>query len=217
VSITPKEELETRPKPAALSLSTVSGVILAMEPVHELSQIPQRDYVVDVKTTSGSIHGALAFASGIAVHSTSSDFAIDLLPVMNIDKLTPQNPAKLETATTSGATAIRILEPILYDGNGRTKKTATSESRALDCLEARHTSTSGNVGLRYPQSWEGTLYAETTSGQLIAKGKDLRIIKYAGGWPGGKMEARKGEAGTKSTIQVRALIGTMNALIGDEQ
>jgi hypothetical protein len=223
VSITPNEELETKPKPAVLSLSTISGAISATEP-DERSRIPQRDYLVDIKSTSGSIRGALAFGAGITVRSTSNEMTLDLLPVINIDKITPEKPAQLETMTTSGATAIRIGEPIVFDGKGKTISTGTSEdgalvglaSRALDCLEATHKSTSGNIGLHYPQSWEGTLYAATTSGQLIAKGKDLKIIKYAGGWPGGKMEARKGTPGKKSTIQVRALLGTMDALIGDE-
>ncbi|KAI3317610.1 hypothetical protein HD806DRAFT_541076 [Xylariaceae sp. AK1471] len=223
VSITPEEELADNPKPAVLSLSTISGAISAAEP-DERRRIPQRDYLVDIKSTAGSVRGALAFGAGITVHSTSSDVTLDLLPVINIDEITPEKPAQLETVTTSGATAVRIVEPILFDGNGKTISAGTFEdgvlvdltSRALDCLEATHRSTSGNIGLRYPQSWEGTLYAVTTSGQLIAKGKDLKIIKYAGGWPGSKMEARKGPVGKKSTIQVHALLGTMDTIIGDE-
>ncbi|KAJ8112191.1 hypothetical protein ONZ43_g5447 [Nemania bipapillata] len=79
-----------------------------------------------------------------------------------------------------------------------------------------HKSTSGSIGLRYPQSWEGMLYAHTTSGQLVAKGKDLKILKYTGGWPGSKMEARKGAEGNKSTIEANALLGSVEAIIGDE-
>ncbi|KAI1428382.1 hypothetical protein F5Y12DRAFT_711018 [Xylaria sp. FL1777] len=235
VSITPEEELEHRPKSAVLSLSTISGVISATEPVHELKRMTQRDYLVDVKTTSGSVQGALAFSAGITAHTTASNIALDLLPVINIDKISQRNPAQLETITTSGGIAVRILEPKYYDGNGKALETAKATEastegngdnnneiltgvarRALDCLEATHKSTSGNIGLRYPQSWEGTLSAETTSGRLVAKGKDLKIIKSSGGWPGSKMEARKGAVGKKSTIEVRALLGSLDALIGDE-
>ncbi|KAH8158200.1 hypothetical protein CIB48_g10045 [Xylaria polymorpha] len=223
VSITPQGESETDPKSAVLSLSTVSGSISATEPVHEASRIPRRDYLVDVKSTSGNVHGAFAFSSGITVHTTASDLILDLLPVMDIDKSTPENPAQLETVTTSGSTAVRILGPIFFDGNGRAvaadngnDAVADMTSRALDCLESKHKSTSGSVGLRYPQAWEGLLYAETTSGRLVAKGKDLKILKYTGSWPGSKMEARKGAVGKKSMISVHALLGGMDAAIGDE-
>ncbi|GAW14779.1 hypothetical protein ANO14919_041820 [Xylariales sp. No.14919] len=221
VSITPEGELESNPKSAVLSLSTVSGGISAAEPVHDLKRIPQRDYLVDVKSTSGSVRSALAFSAGITVHSTASSIALDLLPVINIDKINPQAPAQLETVTTSGETAVRILEPRFFDDNGKTLATddevlADAASRALDCLEATHKSTSGNIGLHYPQSWEGVISAETTSGRLVARGKDLKIIKSSRGWPGSIMEGRKGTPGKKSTIQVRALLGSMDALIGDE-
>ncbi|KAI0914634.1 hypothetical protein F4823DRAFT_292134 [Ustulina deusta] len=235
VSITPEEELEHHPKSAVLSLSTISGLISVTEPVHELNRIPQRDYLVDVNTASGSVHGALAFSAGITVHSTASNLVLDLLPVINIDKITPENPAQLETITTSGGIAIRVLEPKFYDDNGKTLEAGTATaasvesnvktnndiltdtaSRALDCLAAKHTSTSGSISLHYPQSWEGILSAGTTSGRLVVKGKDLKIIKSSGGWPGSKLEARKGAAGKKSTIEFHALLGSLDALIGDE-
>ncbi|KAI0537032.1 hypothetical protein GGR58DRAFT_363392 [Xylaria digitata] len=233
VSITPEEELENYPKSAVLSLSTISGSISATEPVHDLSRIPQRDYLVDVKSTAGGVHGALAFSAGATVHSTASNIALDLLPVINIDKINPRNPAQLETVTTSGGTAVRVLEPKFFDGNGKTLETITEASvgqtadnsngiltdaalRVLDSLEATHKSTSGNIGLRYPQSWEGVMSAQTTSGRIITRGKDLKIIKSSGGWPGSVMEGRKGVPGKKSTIQVRALMGSVDAVIGDE-
>ncbi|KAI8624598.1 hypothetical protein F5Y19DRAFT_309716 [Xylariaceae sp. FL1651] len=224
VSITPKEKLETQPKPAVLSLSSISGAISAVEPIHKHGQIPLRDYLVDVKSTSGSIQGALAFGPGITLRSISSSLAFNLLPVVNADKLSPQEPAQLETTTTSGATAVRILKPIWFDGNDKTAAAATSKgavveqmSRGLDCLEAVHTSIRGNIELHYPQSWVGSLYAEAISGQIRAKGKDLEIIKQPGGWPGSKMEARKGPVGQASTIKVHTSFGNVEAIVGDER
>ncbi|KAI0485388.1 hypothetical protein F4859DRAFT_379835 [Xylaria cf. heliscus] len=223
VSITLQGEFETDPKPAILSLSTVSGIISASEPVHEPRRIPRRDYLVDVKSTSGSVYGAFAFGGGITVHTTASDISLDLLPVINVDKLTPENTAQLETVTTSGAIAVRVLDPVLFDTSSRYMATENNNDaltnmapRVLDCLEASHKSTSGSIGLRYPQSWEGLLYAQTTSGRLVVRGKDLKIIKYTGNWPGSKMEARKGDVGKKSVIEVHALLGGMDAVIGDE-
>ncbi|KAI1300761.1 hypothetical protein F5Y03DRAFT_223273 [Xylaria venustula] len=214
VSITPEEELEHYPKPAALSLGTISGVISAAEPIHDLDLIPHRDYLTNVTTTSGTVNSSLAFSSGITVLSTAGTLTLDLLPVINIDKIHRKNLAQLTTTATSGKVSVSVLEPKFYDDNGRAL--SKSKQRALDCLEATHTFTSGNLDLHYPQSWEGTLTASTTSGRLVAKGKDLKIIKSADGWPGSHLEARKGAAGKKSTINVHGLFGNLDALIGDE-
>ncbi|OTB01577.1 hypothetical protein M426DRAFT_323338 [Hypoxylon sp. CI-4A] len=211
VSITPKEELEADPKAAVLSLSSISGAVSAAEPVHNASLIPLRDYLVDIKSTSGGIHGALAFGSGVELRSTASDIALNLLPVVNAEALTPAQPAQLETTTTSGTTAVRVLEPLVYGSRGRTL------GGSLDCLQAVHKSTSGDIGLRYPQAWDGYLKAETTSGTLKVRGKDVRIIRSVGGFPGSKLEARKGPEGLGSTVRVHALMGNLDAVIGKER
>ncbi|KAI1825168.1 hypothetical protein F4861DRAFT_207836 [Xylaria intraflava] len=217
VSITPKKQLQGNHKPAILSLSTVSGTISAAEPIHEPSLIPRRDYLVDIKSISGKVQAALAFGADITAHTTSSEMVLDVLPVVNIDKQTPRNPARLETITTSGQTEVQVLEPLFFNDKGVALVMRGRDSRVLDSLEATHKSTSSDIRLRYPQLWEGMLYAETTGGQLNAKGKDLKITKYTGGWPGSKMEARKGDAGAKSTITARTLLGTVDVLVGDEE
>ncbi|KAI0010606.1 hypothetical protein F4779DRAFT_616413 [Xylariaceae sp. FL0662B] len=214
VSVTPKEELKSDPKSAVLSLSSISGQVHATEPVHSREQIPLRDYLVDVKSTSGGIHGAFAFSAGIDLKSVASDIALDLLPVINLAGVSPEEPAQMETATTSGTTAVRVLEPVWFGGTG--DAASESATRPFNCLQALHKSTSGDIGLRYPQSWEGDLHAETTSGKLKVRGKDVKILKSTGGWPGSKMHARKGPGGAGSTIQVHALMGTMDAIIGEE-
>ncbi|KAK6825388.1 hypothetical protein PG987_012882 [Apiospora arundinis] len=115
-SIAPKPVLEVDPKPAVLSLSTVSGFLSAAEPIHELDQMPIREYLVDLKSTSGRIHGALAFSTGIDLKSTASDIAVDLLPVLDSSKVNATHPAQLETGTTSGTTAVRVLDPVWFAG-----------------------------------------------------------------------------------------------------
>ncbi|KAL7624465.1 hypothetical protein AAE478_006030 [Parahypoxylon ruwenzoriense] len=223
VSITPGAALPSDPKPAVLSLSSISGVIHATEPVHEPSRIPPRDYLVDVKSTSGGIHGALAFGAGIEVKSTAGDIVLDLLPAFDGGKLSPAQPAQLETATTSGTTAVRVLEPLWFGAPAGAISNAAavvarrrSARRALDCLQAVHKSTSGDVGLRYPQAWEGRLQAETTSGQLRVRGREVKIVRSVSGWPGSTLEARKGAGGPGSTIRVHALMGDLDAVIGTE-
>ena len=115
-SIAPKPVLEADPKPAVLSLSTVSGFLSAAEPIHELDQMPIREYLVDLKSTSGRIHAALAFSTGIDLKSTASDIAVDLLPVLDSSKVNATHPAQLETGTTSGTTAVRVLDPVWFAG-----------------------------------------------------------------------------------------------------
>lgn len=208
VSVTPKAELETDPKAAVLSMSTISGNINVTEPVTVLDKIPRRDYLVDIKSTSGSIHGAVAFGAGVELRSISSEIALILLPVMNMAKVSPTSPAQLETTTTSGTTAVRILEPVWFPSEPPPDKT-------LDCLQALHKSTGGDIGLQYPQAWEGTLRASTMSGTLKVGGKDVKIIRSVGGFPGSNLEASKGN-GTGSSIEVTALMGNMKAVIGSE-
>jgi hypothetical protein len=225
VSITPKPVLESDPKPAVLSMSSISGSIHATEPIHELNQIPIRDYLVDTKSTSGGIHCALAFGGGVELKSTASDIAVDLLPVMDQEKMKPTSPAQLETTTTSGTTAVRILDPIWYTGQNLTSTTLASDlmmssmsssAPEFNCLQAMHKSTSADVGLRYPQSWIGDIEGETTSGKLSVKGKDVRITRAGGSWPNNKMLAYKGRSGHGSTIIVKAMLGNMDAILGDE-
>lgn len=215
VSVTPQDELKSNPKPAILSLSTVSGDIGVVEPIFKQEKIPLRDYLVDIKSTSGGIHGTLAFGEGIGLKSTASDIALDLLPVMNMTKISTSRPAQMETVTTSGTTAIRILEPLWFSENQSSDAVALGPG-PLNCLEAVHKSVSGSVGLHYPQSWEGELNAETTSGSLHVKGKDVKIVKYPS-WPGNKLVAQKGDnISLASSIKVHAVMGTLDALIGDD-
>ncbi|KAF7517581.1 hypothetical protein G7054_g13763 [Neopestalotiopsis clavispora] len=211
-SITPKPVLESDPKPAVLSLSSVSGTIHANEPIHEEKNIPIRDYLVDIKSTSGGMHCALAFGRGIELKSTASDIAVDLLPVLDSDVLSPSAPAQLETVTTSGATAVRILDPIWF-GN---KSSSAAAKADFNCLQAIHKSTSANIGLRYPQSWIGDIHADTTSGSLAVKGKDVRVTRSGGGWPGSTLSAYKGKSGGGSTITVKTMLGNLDAVLGDE-
>jgi hypothetical protein len=121
VSITPQEALASDPKPAVLSMSSVSGFIHATEPIHE-RQIPKRNYLVDLHSTSGAIHGLLAFSQGIELKSTASDIIVDLLPVLDQAIFSASNPAQLETVTTIGKTAVRILEPLWYNKKPKDKQ-----------------------------------------------------------------------------------------------
>ncbi|KAI1260854.1 hypothetical protein F5Y18DRAFT_243873 [Xylariaceae sp. FL1019] len=229
VSITPKAELTPHPKAPTLSVRTVSSAIQLAQPINNPKQIPLRNYIVDISSVSGVIHAGLAFSSEVAVRSTSSAISLDLLPVLNVDKFSPESPAKLRTSTASGTTTVNIREALWFDAKGKSlietiitpvldEGIVPSKSRAkrLDCVDSVHKSTSGHIGFRYPQSWEGYLTADSISGHLTARGKDLKIIKQPGGWVGSSMEARKGPAENGSNVQVHTISGGMDATFGSE-
>ncbi|KAK7921331.1 hypothetical protein PG985_009353 [Apiospora marii] len=259
-SIAPKPVLESDPKPAVLSLSTVSGFLSAAEPIHELGQMPIREYLVDLKSTSGRIHGALAFSTGIDLKSTASDIAVDLLPVLDSSKVNATTPAQLETGTTSGTTAVRVLDPIWFAGwsaspstnnsppplshaaaaaaaakrDGQLPKAApitltamaTLEqvrdvsaaaglaNQPLNCLQAVHKSTSGDIGLKYPASWVGTLVGDSTAGKLGVTGKAVQVVKSTSGLGRSELVAYVGQNGGASTVRTHSMIGGLACQFG---
>lgn len=225
VSVAPQPVLESAPKSAVLSLSSVSGSISATEPIHALDQMPVRDYLVDLHSTSGKVRGALAFSMGIELKSTASDLAVDLLPVLDLAKVNAASPAQLETGTTSGTTAVRVLDPVWHGRKltGANKsapatldriRAESTAPRLLDCLQAVHKSTSGNIGLKYPQNWAGDFAADSTAGTLNIQGPGVRVTKSTGGWGRSELRAYKESSGNASTIQARTMIGNVDCSIG---
>lgn len=215
-------------KPAILSLSSLSGTVSASEPIHarpnqqqqqQQPATPPRNYLVDVKSTSGAVRAALAFSGGATFKSASADLTLDLLPVLPASA-SAAGPAQLETATTSGTTAVRVLSPV-WGGLGAAENSAAVRGvggRPLDCLAAVHKATSGDIRLQYPQAWEGYLQARTMSGVLRVRGRDVKVVKPSRGWgPESRLEARKGVVPGMpgSSIWARALSGDVDAVVGD--
>lgn len=89
--------------------------------------------------------------------------------------------------------------------------------RSLRCLQARHTTTSASVWLRYPAAWEGDLDLRSLSGSLRARGDGVKIIKDENGFPGinGRLLARKGEEGGQ-VVLIKSLSGSIDVLVGNE-
>ncbi|KAK8107960.1 uncharacterized protein PG998_009973 [Apiospora kogelbergensis] len=235
-SIAPKPVLEADPKPAVLSLSTVSGFLSAAEPIHELDQMPIREYLVDLKSTSGRIHAALAFSTGIDLKSTASDIAVDLLPVLDSSKtpvwfagwsassppLPPSSgsPPPLSHAAAAtkrdanGAAPITLTALATLEQVRDVSAAAGLATQPLDCLSGVHKSTSGDIGLKYPSTWVGNLVGESTAGKLGITGKDVRIVKSTSGLGRSELLAYKGQNGGASSIQTRSMIGNLACQIG---
>ncbi|KAL8381012.1 hypothetical protein RB595_005351 [Gaeumannomyces hyphopodioides] len=144
--VDPKPADEDKPRDAKLLIKSTSGNVEFWEPVHQARRVllkqqeqseqanmlapppprpaeellPPREYMVDVHTTSGSIKGAVAFTYSARIRSTSGTAAVDLLPVLPAGlAVKPTRFASLDTSSTSGATALRVLDPFWVEGDNR--------------------------------------------------------------------------------------------------
>ncbi|KAF7546017.1 hypothetical protein G7046_g9427 [Stylonectria norvegica] len=108
------------PKPAVLSVHSLSGEISIKEPLDGAvattkldKKFPPRDYVVDVATASGDITAELAVTSKAEFVSQSGDLRLKLLPILDAGLLKGGGPKPvLVTDTKSGETKVALLEPV---------------------------------------------------------------------------------------------------------
>lgn len=91
--------------------------------------------------------------------------------------------------------------------------TEVQDKRPLGHLLSRHGTISGDIRLRYPESWEGSLIAETISGSQRIRGEGLNV--YDVGTPLMKtFTGRKGNG--NSDMKVVTVSGDEDVLIGKE-
>ncbi|KZL75649.1 hypothetical protein CI238_04840 [Colletotrichum incanum] len=117
--VTPQPVLESKPRPAVLEVSTISGDISVKEPLDKAAEsskpdtvIPPRDYITTIDTKSGGIRAWVAFSSVAVAESISGDLAAEFLPVFNISLLQSVREPELHTKAKSGNVAVKVLEPI---------------------------------------------------------------------------------------------------------
>lgn len=190
------------PQSAELSIRSASGDLDFRE--HGVSvtgktppQVPKRDYILDVHTTSGNVHGLAAFRSYATVKSTSGTLKLGLLPVLKSAE--DDHPVEVSTSSTSGSTTITIFDPVYFSSSSQV---ATTPNPAFRNLYNQHTSTSGDFHLYLPSSWEGEIVMTSLSGKLAVAGKDVQIIKSGEQWPGFNKElvAKKGSEGSRVRV-----------------
>ncbi|AEO61543.1 hypothetical protein MYCTH_2311792 [Thermothelomyces thermophilus ATCC 42464] len=284
VAINPKEADADFPKPAILYVKTLSGDVKVREPIHAAqatfhiaqhtfsagsadrrraeaqaeAYLPPREYRVDVHTSSGDIDAAVAFGLSGGFKSTSGTVSLELLPVLDATQAEPgARTVELSTASTSGATDVKVLEPLWVDsfpaaaatqgdGGGSSGKpryvdlsrpsSSPSSSSArrtggakdeddgdsapppLRCLHSTHMTTTANIKLRYPASWEGDISLGTLTGSLQVGGDGVKLIKAGSDWPGINkfLLARKGEKGEGGRLTAKSTSGDANVWIGGE-
>ncbi|KAK4165110.1 hypothetical protein QBC43DRAFT_316786 [Cladorrhinum sp. PSN259] len=96
------------------------------------------------------------------------------------------------------------------DDDGKQKE------RPLRNMYGTHTTTSGDIKVKYPAEWEGDIHMSTLSGSLKVGGDGVRVIKAGNDWPGvnKRLVARKGEEGKGAVIKVSSTSGDNEVLIG---
>ena len=224
--INPQTVNEDAPKPALLYVKSLSGNVEFYEPTSKAvtaqspgQYIPPRDYRSDVYTTSGDIKAALAFSRVCQVHSTSGLLDIDALPVLDTSFADSGEAATLETSSTSGRAVIRVPTPLWTEGSLKRYLSPAGQARAqtrrvLRTMRGRHSSTSANIKLYYPPSWEGDFDFSSMTGKLGAHGENVKVIREGSDWPGvnKKMLARKGPEGG-SYVEARSTSGDIDATV----
>ncbi|KAL2195920.1 hypothetical protein P885DRAFT_70063 [Corynascus similis CBS 632.67] len=88
----------------------------------------------------------------------------------------------------------------------------------LRCLHSTHTTTSANIKLRYPASWEGDISLASLTGSLQVGGDGVKLIKAGSDWPGvnKSLLARKGEKGEGGKVTAKSTSGDAAVWVGDE-
>ncbi|RDW63974.1 hypothetical protein BP5796_10476 [Coleophoma crateriformis] len=199
VSIAPKPVDPKAPLPATLEISTRSGSINAKAPVNGPAWVlPPRRYDTKVTSMSGSIGGSYIAGSSGDWHSNSGSLHLEVLPMIENGKA--ELKSIFNTATLSGSNRVELLEPIFipsYKSYEETKPgkpykpigeddpylllpdpdmTEFTADPKLHTLVSTHSSKSGTVEVKYPDSWEGIVDLKALSGSINTSG-NIEIIK----------------------------------------
>lgn len=175
-------------KSSKLSVSSVSGDV----DVRGRGELPRVRYSHSVSSVSGKVEVALPFWESV-VKATSGRVSADLTPL-----LVSEGEPSVRTETLSGDMEVTISDPA--DGK-------------LDSLDSRHKSTSGDLTIRYPPSWAGHFKAESFSGDVDVRGKDVEVGRGKGRWRR-EVSGRKGEGGSQAGV--KSFSGDVLLVIGEE-
>ncbi|TDZ32745.1 hypothetical protein C8035_v011774 [Colletotrichum spinosum] len=117
--VEPQAVLDSRPLPAVLEVSSVSGDISIKEPIERAYQsakpdtvIYPRDYITIIDTKSGTVRAGVAFSTAASITTVSGDITATILPVYNVSLMQGVPEPDLRTTTKSGNVAVSVLEPL---------------------------------------------------------------------------------------------------------
>lgn len=199
VNVDPKPADKTSPAPADFTAISTSGSLTVHFPTDDSEtddKIPEREYRTRCETESGTITGEFILGLMASFRTTSGASRTTILPyAANMFAST------LRTETRVGSTRVHVLTPL------------RDSKDVMNRLHSLHTSQAASLELKYPQSWEGYIDGETTSGSITLKGKDVERIKHYKGPLSTKILARKGEGNSRLDFSTTA--GSVSVEVGD--
>jgi hypothetical protein len=186
VDVIPQEAEGSGHKPAVLISSSYSGDIKIR---FDTTDPPNRDYQVGIEAYSSDIQARLLHGTRTKVSGNTGNMRLDITPAYNTTKTT-----KLETTSNTGNMKVTVDDGV-YDH--------------FPTIKSEHRCTTGNIGLVYPQAWEGTITGSILTGTVAFKGKDLDIIHRTPF----EIEARKGDGDSK--VEFENHTGTVRIQVGE--
>jgi len=209
-----------------LHVETKSGTITVDLPLEGIP--PPRDYITNVQTISGTIHGKYYLGPKTVFQTKSATIDIDVLPVFIGDD--GESAREFWTETISGTTNIKVVEPIFFPkANGKEQQVPETyipigvsnpyliiprtAKTSLRSLRSSHIVKSASLDVQYPEAWEGNIYAESISGSVDLRGNGVEIIRQEGGWGRKKVVARRGVKGNEgSRVDLESISGSIKLM-----
>jgi hypothetical protein len=194
INVNPKPALKGRPKPAVLNVESRSGTVNIKYPGNEMD-IPNREYHSIINSRSGTVGGKILHGKETTIKIKSGSLNAQILPYGN-----DGSSSSLTTTMESGASTIELLRP-----NNRNGKPITR-------MSSSHSSISGQLRLRYPDEWQGSIHGVARSGSLNLRGADVKITEE--GTKGGRkyVHAQKGRGKNKLRFDIKS--GAVDATVG---
>ncbi|KAK3077807.1 hypothetical protein LTS18_009208, partial [Coniosporium uncinatum] len=205
IDITPQAALPSSPAPAILEISSNTGSITAhYPPLTFTSPIPSREYRTSVtggtSTTSGTfLHG----------HDTSLSTRTGAITASLLPYAADEYASSLSVVTSTGQQRVTVLPPY--------KKGTGKEGGRIKRMTSHHSSRTASMDLAYPQEWVGDIEAETGTGSLVVRGKNVEVVEEGGKWGGKFVRGFKGEGEHRVSggVEVRGGTGSVVLNVGD--
>jgi hypothetical protein len=153
-----------------------------------------REYRTTIISRSGTVGGKILHGKDTTIKMKSGSLDAQILPY-GVDRST-----SLTTVVESGAATIELLMPPKKHGHN------------LTGISSSHTSRSGQLQLKHPDKWQGSIHGVARSGSRSLTGADVEITDQ--GIRGGKkyIHAQKGRGLNKLKFDIKS--GAVDATIG---
>lgn len=196
VDVLPQAAMSGRPQPAVLEVESKSSSVHLNYPTDH-ADIPDREYRCAITSQSGSVTGTILHGRETTIDVSSGNINARVLPYAS-----GAGASSLNTKMRSGSTSITVLKP--YSGPGNRQHSISSS----------HSARSGQLNLRYPDEWQGSIDGQVKSGNLNLRGRDVEILEQGARGALKYVHARKGQAASKLKFEIKS--GNVDVVVGSE-